>query len=127
MTPSTVAGVLMAIGTAVVVAGLHRQAAGLRLSVTDPGLALAMLRALRTTILGLAIVGGGLALARPPAAARIAGDRRRGDARDLGRGRGGERLRDGGRRYAARAPISACSAAVSPSTLSGNIGKSRRT
>ena len=57
MTPSTVAGVLMAIGTAVVVAGLHRQAAGLRLPVTDPGLALAMLRALRTTILGLAIVG----------------------------------------------------------------------
>ena len=51
------APVLIVLGLAVVAAGVRRELPGLRLPVTDPVKALAMMRALRTTILGLALVG----------------------------------------------------------------------
>jgi hypothetical protein len=52
---------LMALGLAVAIAGVTRQASGLRRSVTDPVLALALARALRTAILGLSAVAFGAA------------------------------------------------------------------
>ena len=57
MSAPLVAPLLIVAGVAIVVAGLRRERVGLRLPVTEPGKALAMTRALRTSILGLALVG----------------------------------------------------------------------
>jgi hypothetical protein len=51
---------LVALGLAVVVLGIARQGTELRRPVTDPALALALARALRASILGLAAMAFGI-------------------------------------------------------------------
>lgn len=58
------AALLVLGGLALAARGVRREAVGLRLPVTDPAKALALVRVLRTGILGLAFAGVGAGLAR---------------------------------------------------------------